>query len=79
MASLLTVNAGRENPTAPAGNCSQHAAHGNVHKMLRLRVVPPPPTAKPHGAVAFYLHLWLLYKLHNTITAAIVGEWPPHM
>lgn len=29
-----------------------------------------------HGAVAFYLHLWKLHRLHNTITAAIVAEWP---
>lgn len=64
---VLTVNIGlgRGNLTKPVGNYSIHA-----HKMPRLWFM-----ALPLGH-AFRLHLWLLYKLHNTITTTIVVEWP---
>lgn len=71
-----TVNAavGRVNPTALAGNYSQHSVLWEGSQDAEVMICGPPT-----GAAAIYLHLWLLYKLHNTIMAAIVAECPPCM
>lgn len=63
---VLTVNIGegRGNLAKPVGNYSVHA-----HKKPRLWFMALP---LGHG---FYLHLWLLYKLHYTITTATDVEW----
>lgn len=75
---VQTINAavGRETPTAPAGNYSQHSVRWERSQDAEVTNYATRP---PLGAVDFYLHIWPLYKLRNTITVAIVAEWPPHM
>lgn len=59
----VNIGVGEWNLAMLVGSCSI------AHKMP-YDLWPPP-----QGMVS-YPHLWLQHKLHNTITTAIVAEWP---